>query len=760
MHFAVSNTGSIQTLNFDNFSVPFRTDEYATHLTIVDGDEKRIDLHKDNQKYVATQDGITYAICYAQQGEALRLDVTVRNQTDKPFAPEKLLLCLGIDNYMESTPLWNDIGFPSFFRVEKEHFYGYFMTPQKKLIGIACNGPIPSYHYVFNRIGIYFGHRIYTTELSLINNEKLPERYPLITHIAPGQSLQRSIFLAPIDSLDTFEMQISQYMDAPVFRVNRTAYAVGEQVKIELYSHDNGDIAICSPCGARTTCTDTFVLTEVGEYILTATNQNGKTATLRIRAFDSFGRVLNQARAAAFQYPQKATTHAESYYGFYSAFLAAKHFPQQEIDEKLLAHFQEVMPLMFDFATGRPRVCTERIQNASTFLGILADLYESDPQKHLWALDLGQKVADFLMNKQFEDGSYRCENIHYTCVIYIAKSMLEFAQAEQKAGGKYAETSKIHYASAKRATDDLVRRLENIDTEGELTLEDGMISCSALQIGAMAFTLEGQERDKYVQAMEHMLSLHRCLEYRKVPDYRINGASLRFWEAQYDVMLYYNFMNSPHGWSGWTGYALYYAYLLTGKEHYLISFLNNMGACVSLMQDDGKLNWAFMVDPQITAKGCFPDRSVTVEDAYKNVPETPAYGAKYEVTTRGECYIPMISDWYRTSKEQNITGGYATCPLILPDTGEWVWVNNQGGACDNDVHEVFKCMEECLYQKAFLISDEQGIRTLFAVCDGQAVILNKEIKYLHCNIQKPCVVNIRGKQLTLELGNYFVNLAE
>ncbi len=30
-----------------------------------------------------------------------------------------------------------------------------------------------------------------------------------------------------------------------------------------------------------------------------------------------------------------------------------------------------------------------------------------------------------------------------------------------------------------------------------------------------------------------------------------------------------NMFNSPHGWSGWRGYATYYAYLLTGEERWL-----------------------------------------------------------------------------------------------------------------------------------------------------------------------------------------------
>lgn len=104
---------------------------------------------------------------------------------------------------------------------------------------------------------------------------------------------------------------------------------------------------------------------------------------------------------------------------------------------------------------------------------------------------------------------------------------------------------------------------------------------------------------KYINAAEHMMNIHSCLEQNNIPDCRMNGGSLRFWEAQYDVMIKANFMNSPHGWTAWTIYAKYYLYLLTGKVHYLIEIINAMGTCVQLMNLKGEMRWAFMCDPYI-----------------------------------------------------------------------------------------------------------------------------------------------------------------
>ena len=52
-------------------------------------------------------------------------------------------------------------------------------------------------------------------------------------------------------------------------------------------------------------------------------------------------------------------------------------------------------------------------------------------------------------------------------------------------------------------------------------------------------------------------------------------------------------------------------------------------------------------------------------------------------------------------------GGYDFCPLYLKD-GVTLDVDNQGGCCDNDVHEIFKCIEECVLRKAYIHENEDG----------------------------------------------------
>ena len=66
----------------------------------------------------------------------------------------------------------------------------------------------------------------------------------------------------------------------------------------------------------------------------------------------------------------------------------------------------------------------------------------------------------------------------------------------------------------------------------------------------------------------------------------------------------------------------------------------------------------------------------------------------------GECYIPMISGWYRTQKNEPITGGYPKHKLVMD--GYKKDAGLQGGCCDNDVHEHFKCLEETVLGKIFV----------------------------------------------------------
>ncbi len=770
---------SLSKIDFKDFAVIFHnelvqntaseidpcfSERYSTGFVLEErGEKTSIKLVQNVDSFIAEHNGIIYSLSYSEGDECIEINTSVKNNSLKAFEPESLSLRLGIDTYMAEYPQWNKNFFPTFLRCEKTHFHGYFMSPDGKILGIGCANPIASYSFCYNVHTEGFGHRIYTVDIQLLSAHKLPARHPEnLISLGVGETLVRKIKLFPIKKLDDYESEMSKKINVPMLYFKRTAVAKGEQIKLDIASSVPYKVKTVSPDGSVTDKTD-FKAEQTGEYLFTVTDINGKISEARAVCHRTWRDYLIAAGKAAYNYPQKATTHAESYYGFYSAFLAKKIQPNNELDRKLLNHFEEIMPLMFDMDKGVPLLIPQRIQNTSTVVGILVDLYESDTDNCRWALDKAMKFADYLLDTQSEDGAYRRNGkLHYTCVIYIAKSVLELTLALKAAGGNYAEQSEKYYESVCRAVDDLVLHLDNIGTEGEQTFEDGMISCSALQIGMFALTLPDSKRKKYTDAAEYMLTKHRCLENKRIADYRMNGGSLRFWESQYDVMVFHNFMNSPHGWTAWSAYASYYLYLLTGKEEYILQTYNTLGACTALIQPDGRLNWAFCADPCIKAEMFVPDEEKTVTDAYKNVPDTPAYRAKTKTAEFGECYIPMISNWYRTGICQNVTGGYSFCPLILPDRCEEV--DPQGGCCDNDVHEIFKCLEETLMDKLFIIEKAGTIISYggeTGISNGKYyVTLTDDIKQIHINTENDITLCINGSDRKYKSGRYFVNIRE
>lgn len=328
-----------------------------------------------------------------------------------------------------------------------------------------------------------------------------------------------------------------------------------------------------------------------------------------------------------------------------------------------------------------------RLQNTSSMISLLADFYELTKNKKY--LSYAEGLAGWLMELQADDGSYRRnDNTHYTCIIYPAKSMLELSIAEKEAG--LFEISGVHFNSAKRAIENLADLLDDIQTEGEMTFEDGMISCESLQLGFMALLLpEGSEKDKLKDAAEYVLKKHFCLEQQILPDCRVRGCTLRYWEARYDLNFFSNMLNSLHGWTSWKTYATYYLYFLTGKVSYLKDTMDTIGACMQCVDEKGVLRWGFVVDPYI--------RGMNLKKGCKKG------NVQLEETLIGEEYLPLISDWFRQEE------GKLKLQYLPLDSSKWDEM--YGGSCDNDVHEHFKCLAETVFGRAFVHQTAQGYLT-------------------------------------------------
>lgn len=696
------------------------------------------------RSYHATIDGVQCCLTYKEWKGQPAMQITLENKGHTPFQPIKAGLKLGIDTYMDKYPDWFGKYFPTLMMNEKTHFYGYLQTPSEHTLGIVSPQPVASWSVDYN-LGYqdpaphwFMGHRIESLNLDLMNALPLPAHCPHdLWQLKQGESKTWTLAFIDIPTPERFEETLSQVSGFPMIRMEQTVFQPEETAVFEVLASSSPTIEVLDDQGApqplaikdkpgnvkEVSCP----LPAKGLYTVKVT-AGGKQAQGTLSARASWQWTLEHARQGALKYHQKATSHIESWYGFHSSFLAARYFPEQKTDEALRNRFDYLFGLLHDSAKIIPLYHASRIQNTSGTIGMLVDKYEA--YHDIVDLEKASRLADWLMNTwQRKDGAYVNHNTVYTSVIYVAKSMLELTLAERRLGtrdARWKEAAHRHYASAKRAIEQLVASQGNFQTEGELTFEDGMISCSALQIGMLALMQQdAKERKRYTDAMLQILRSHDCLAQLRVSDARRRGGTMRYWEAQYDVQMLPNMFNSPHGWSGWRAYATYYAYLLTGEERWLRETYNAMGAFSHLIDyRTGNLRWAFVVDPYLKVKqACSADTHVTADSLSFGNPHPELYDTREFVI--GEQYVNMISDWQT--------------------------VNTQ----DNDVHELFKCIGETMLTNAFIIEQPDGkIKGYNCQVTRQGNKLTvkadeKQITHLHCNLKQPCTVSFQGQHREL-----------
>ena len=634
---------------------------------------------------------------YLDTEEVISFNVTLRNEGKDVFAPTKAGIALGIDTYMEEYPQWLSKFFPTLMMCEKTHFYGYMQSPQGHVLAVSSTDPVASWSVDYN-LSYYdipefwfYGHRIESVNLDLLNALPLPGHHPHnLWKLEPSEEMSWTISIFPVRSLDSFEEETYAKSGFPMLDMSRTTYSPGDCAVFNVLSSEKPQISIVNENGCVAemnldAVSDGLwqveaVMSYPGQYDVTV-DASGYKSSAVLLVNESWEEVIKDARAAALENHQKPSSHVESWYGFHSAFLAARHFPDKELDEALDRRFDLVYNKVFDSVKAEPKLYGSRIQNTSSTIGMLVDRYQA--YGRIEDLQQASALADWLIaNNQAESGAYMNGGVRYTSVIYVAKSMMELYLAERELAGEslqWKEKAHDHYVSIKRAIDELVASKGDFQTEGEMTFEDGMISCSALQVGMFALLQEDpKERKYYTDAMLDILYSHDCLTQLKVADARRRGGTMRFWEAQYDVLMLPNMFCSPHGWSAWRAYASYYAYLLTLDERYLLETFNAAGAFANLIdRNTGKLRWAFVLDPYLHARQIAqPVEGLAFDDVTMGNPHPEFYGARDFVI--GEQYVDMISSWQPANSQ------------------------------DNDVHEVFKFIAEAVLVNAYVVEREDG----------------------------------------------------
>jgi len=664
--------------------------------------EKPLTLAGSDGIYSGATSNLEYRLEYGIEGNRLVLKVSCRNIGAKDLDTIQFSLQLGINTEMTSYPAWRSIYFPTLLRCEKTHFWGYMMSPNGSILTIASPDPVASYRLLYNNYKFNWpyefgcGHLIQTVVLDLLNPTPLPARHPQnADRLKKGETKTWTINFGSVASLADVIPSISVLTKAPAITAEVYTVLDGEDVKLTVYSPQKPKLTVIYP---NTKQQSVIALTKTGNnsymavykpndgqgvYLLKANIPGGKTSEACVSVRYPWSDYIKGARRAALKYRQKASSHVESWLGFISSAIAEEHFPDSDLDEQTEEMFKEVFPLMYDTVLHLPTVTENRIQNHAMAASLYVQRYKA--KKDVNELRAAARLVDFLISVQSADGAYRNGKTHYTSVVYIAKSIMEVMAEEKKlmaSSIEWRSNYHRHYNSVKRAIDELAANRDNIDTEGELTFEDGMIACSYAQLSMFALLQPAgsPERQKYVEAAEYLYNSHRCLSQHIVPDSRMHGASIRFWEAQYDIMTCPNFFNSPHGWSAWRIYGAAYLYELTRKEVYLLDIMSAMGACAQLLNPATDiLNWAFVSDPYVKVKYFVPD------------PDNPHKGIRKD-SIIGQQYLSMISDWYIAPKKKWVSG-------------YWLY---DGGCCDNDVHEIFKCMGEIALTKAYFHLRDDG----------------------------------------------------
>lgn len=645
-----------------NWQIPFRNDSYQMALGIVQDTKERILCTRD-ATYRGSLAERAEIMCTEENGV---LQICCRLLLKSDLYADRLFLRLGIDCYMESYPQWDEKFFPTLIRCEKNGVWGCFVSPAGKHLALASPSPFISWKNEYER-GIDVGHRIYTVSLDMLNRFPQPKRHPQAKNVLKAGEHTYRVFLGFVPAEDDVYDFVQQYACIKICRFGK--YTLEEWEKPAPLFH--GDYRLENTNG---------------RCVVEFEDENAAQSRLYFRKPWSY--YLKCAAQFAAGCQQKSGTHTESWYGYFTQAEYAIYSGDREFARRLTKEFDAFLK----FNTKRSgrlkaRALPQRLQNLSCLISLLVCFYRlTESEKYL---NSANTLAEQLMEMQGTDGAFYSHKTHYTCVIYPAKSMLELALAEKEAG--YEKRFARHYRSTQRAVEDLAKRLDNIETEGQMTFEDGMISCEALQIAFFALhTNDEDARALLTEKAEYIMRKHRCLVQTFAPDARIRGCTLRFWEARYDINFNANMLNSPHGWTSWKNYASYYLYLLTGKYAYLQELMDTMGACVQCIDDDGTLRWAFVPDPCIAGK--------------QMVKANNRRGYAFEDTVVGEQYMPMISNWYRTNPKRFIHQYVINFSLppnrLSPD---------YGGSCDNDVHEHFKCLAETLLAKAFIHFEEQQV---------------------------------------------------
>ncbi|MCY2927765.1 MAG: hypothetical protein NT031_20465, partial [Planctomycetota bacterium] len=569
--------------------------------------------------FAADEGDFQVELAYVVHADALEIRLGLANRSPEPRSCRWLRLVTGVDTYMERYPDWNHKLFPTTLRCEDGHLWGLLGSPDDRWLALAGPDAWDSFKIFYNAHG---HHRIHTCGLDLVNDrDPRPWYYrPARPVLAGGERRSWRLFFVPLSREDDLAPTVARWAQAPFAEWVDPIGQAGEPLTFDVTAPEAGalevtgaaELAIAREARAdgllRRRYTARIEALRTGQAVdigCSAAGRACKVTAMPRRPWEWY--VHCASEFARLLRPPVATHVCEAAMPAFSLLAAERLAPSPARRQFLRAFLEDDLFRVAFSPEGLPLLRPDRIQNSSFAMDQAREFHALTGEK-AW-LARAEYLADWLLTRQGPDGGlYTHHGTHYTGVTYPAKSLMDMLLTERALAAKSrtAPAKKAHAARAKKLADavarcmaDLLRRGDNIETEGEMTFEDGMIACSAFQLAHWA-TLSGQRR--FADAAEALMRSHRCLEWRG-PDCRTNGGTLRFWET-YWAIGWGNCLNTPHGWSAWAGWAWHALYLATGNALYFRRFRHGLTACLSLIDaNSGEVYFCFTPDPTIYPDG-------------------------------------------------------------------------------------------------------------------------------------------------------------
>ena len=164
---------------------------------------------------------VLYTLRYQSIHGHLAVVAGLKNLGTNRFAPKQARLVLGVDTEMLGCPQWNEVLFPTLLRCEPTHFWGYFMGPAGRILGVASATDRQLQPGIQPNRPPHF-HR----QPRPLHAPPLPPRHPQhLAGLAPGEQMSWTIFLVNIDSLEPSKPALAGLTDAPMVEADRYTLA-------------------------------------------------------------------------------------------------------------------------------------------------------------------------------------------------------------------------------------------------------------------------------------------------------------------------------------------------------------------------------------------------------------------------------------------------------------------------------------------------------------------------------------------------------